>query len=154
MDFLRLNIKYLRVINGLTQVQLAEILDVSRSNIASYESGTIPPVDIVHRLVNHFNIKFNDFIEKDLSSFESKNVNTVLINTDREIPNIPKQTSQVNEQVNPIDFYRAKNIESLERIITAQETVIRTQQDTIDALKEVITEIRPKSTKKEFHKSQ
>lgn len=147
MDFLKLNIKYLRVLNGLTQVQLASILDVSRNNIASYEAGTMPPVDLVYKIVNHFNIRFNDFIEKDLSLFESKNVDTVFIDTDRENLKTPKHHHQVNEDVSPSNLYKAKNLESLERIISAQETVIRTQQDTIDALKEVITEIRTKGIK-------
>ena len=89
MDFLRLNIKHLRTLSGLTQSQLANILGVSRDNVASYERGTTPPVDVIHVLVNHFHIKFNDLMEKDLSLFEAKNVEGVIIDTERKNSNSP-----------------------------------------------------------------
>lgn len=138
MDFLRLNIKHLRTLSGLTQPQLGEILGVSRDNVASYERGTSPPVEIIHKLVNHFHVKFNDLLEKDLSKFESKNVEGVIIDMERQISRAYK-AGEGNPVANEdSENYQAKNLESLERIIAAQELTIRTQQETIEALKQVI----------------
>jgi len=138
MDFLRLNIKHLRTLNGLTQAQMADILDVSRDKVASYERGTTPPVDIIHTIVNHFHIRFNDLIEKDLSLFESKNVEGVIIDIERKNSQSPNRNDQVNDFENPSEIYRVKNINSLERVIAAQEITIQTQKETIQALREVI----------------
>lgn len=138
MDFLRLNIKHLRTINGLTQPQLAEILGVTRDNIASYERGTHPPVDVIHKFVNHFHIKFNDLIEKDLSTFESKNFQGVVVNMDRESNAQGAKTKPDPVFNEPREEYRIRSIEALEKVIEAQDVTIKSQQETIEALKMVI----------------
>jgi transcriptional regulator with XRE-family HTH domain len=125
MLFLKQNIKYLRNMSGLTQPQLGEIVGVSRDNVASYERGTVPPVDILHKLVNYFNVSFNDFIEKDLSKQQLNEVSDL----DRGEFN-KTGTNQEPEVKQPI-----KSIEALEKIIEAQQNTIKSQQETIEALK-------------------
>ena len=51
------HIKELRIQRGLTQVQLASMLGVSKSVISSYENGIhLPPYDILVRLSNIFGV--------------------------------------------------------------------------------------------------
>ncbi len=148
MDFLRLNIKHLRVLFGLTQPELGEILGVSRDNIASYERGTVPPVDVIHKLVNHFHVRFNDLIEEDLSTFQSKNVEGVVIDLERKVYKYPENVDSPSMEAH--EGYRTRTVEALERVISAQEVTIKTQQETIDALKQLIEAKRPqKATKTE-----
>jgi transcriptional regulator with XRE-family HTH domain len=138
MDFLRLNIKHLRTLRGLTQAQLAEILSVSRDNIASYERGTNPPVEVVHTIVNYFHVRFNDIMEKDLSLFESKNVDGVIINMDRSLTKPPNLYVEEDMVMDPALPYKTKAIQALERVIDAQEITIQSQKETIQALQNII----------------
>ncbi len=130
MIFLKQNIKYLRNINGLTQPQLGEIIGVSRDNIASYERGTAPPVDILHKIVNYFNVSFNDLIEKDLSKQQ--------INEASDLDRGDFNKSGSSSELNPNEAeakHQIKSIEALEKIIEAQQNTIKSQQETIEALK-------------------
>lgn len=133
MLFLKQNIKYLRNIKGLTQPQLGDIVGVSRDNIASYERGTVPPVDILHKLVNFFHVSFNDLIEIDLS----KNQPIEVSDLDRgDIQKIGlSQDSEFSDQEAK---QLVKSIEALEKIIEAQQHTIKSQQETIEALKMLI----------------
>lgn len=130
MLFLKHNIKYLRNINSLTQPQLGEIVGVSRDNVASYERGTVPPVDILHKLVNYFNVSFNDFIEKDLSKQQVNEVSDLdrgEFKRSGSTQEIHSQDLEAKQQI--------KSIEALEQIIEAQQNTIKSQQETIEALK-------------------
>lgn len=50
-------LKELRIENGLTQLQLAEILDISKSNISKYEAGSVEPnLDIITKSAVYFSI--------------------------------------------------------------------------------------------------
>ena len=130
MLFLKQNIKYLRNSIGLTQPQLGEILGVSRDNVASYERGTVPPVDILHKFVNYFNISFNDLIEKDLSK---QQINEV---SDLDRGDFNKIGTASEHNPNEAEArHQIKSIEALEKIIEAQQHTIKSQQETIEALK-------------------
>lgn len=50
-------LKQLRLENGLTQIQLAETLDVSKSNVSKYESGSVEPnLEILSKISIYFNV--------------------------------------------------------------------------------------------------
>ena len=133
MQFLNQNIKYLRSLSGLTQPQLGEILGVSRDNIASYERGTVPPVEVIHKILNYFHVNFNDLVEKDLSSLDFQLVSDL----DREA--IKKiRSSKEDESSEKNSNQRDKSVEALEQIIEAQRNTIKSQQETIEALKMLI----------------
>lgn len=134
MYFLNQNIKYLRALNGLTQPQLGEVLGVSRDNVASYERGTVPPVDIIHKFVNHFHIDFNELIEKDLS----KIIHAEVADIDREAIRQSSPEKPVNLVSESKEDDRFRSIEALEKIVEAQEVTIKSQQETIEALKMVL----------------
>lgn len=56
------NIKYLRSKSGMTQNEFGALFGVSRDNIASYERGSEPKIDFITRLVDYFQITYDDFI--------------------------------------------------------------------------------------------
>lgn len=49
-------IKALRKEKRLTQVQLAEAINVERSSVAKYESGVTPSMDVLVRIADFFNV--------------------------------------------------------------------------------------------------
>lgn len=133
MLFLKQNIKYLRNVKGLTQPQLGDFVGVSRDNIASYERGTVPPVDILHKFVNFFHISFNDLIGIDLSKNQPGEVSDL----DR---GVIQKIGSTHESDLPEQEAKqlVKSIEALEKIIEAQQHTIKSQQETIEALKMLI----------------
>ena len=55
-------LKELRIENGLTQLQLAKILDISKSNISKYEAGSVEPnLDIITKSAIYFGVH-TDFL--------------------------------------------------------------------------------------------
>lgn len=60
------NLKHLRTLNNLKQKDIQEI-GISRSRFAQYENGLVtPPVPIVEKLANYFNVSVNDLLYTDL----------------------------------------------------------------------------------------
>lgn len=57
-------IKFLRYQHGLTQGELAEILNVKKSSIQKYEANDVPnlKIDTIRKLSNHFGVSSNVFI--------------------------------------------------------------------------------------------
>lgn len=57
-------IKFLRQQNGLTQEELACILDVKKSSIQKYEANDVPnlKIDTIRKLSSYFGISANAFI--------------------------------------------------------------------------------------------
>lgn len=67
--FLSKNIRTLRKNKQLSQQKLAESLEISRSKIASYESGSIEPkIEYLLNLSRFFEVDLTDLICKDLSA--------------------------------------------------------------------------------------
>lgn len=62
------NIKKLRKVKGISQQAFAEIFDISRGNISSYEElRAEPKVDIATKIANYFSISLDDLLNKSLS---------------------------------------------------------------------------------------
>lgn len=73
-------LKQLRVAKGLTQNELAQILDVSKSNISKYEAGSVEPnMGILIRISEYFEVSIDCLLGKkckkalDKSSPEKEN---------------------------------------------------------------------------------
>lgn len=61
------NIKYLRQLKGLSQEQMADELEVTRSRIGGYEEGrNEPPIDLLIKLSEYFHIAIDALIKGDL----------------------------------------------------------------------------------------
>lgn len=68
MQAINKNIKKLRSIKGLSQSDFADLFELSRANIGSYEEGRAQPkIDAATRIANYFSISLDDFVNKELS---------------------------------------------------------------------------------------
>lgn len=82
-------LKELRLKNGLTQQQLADVLGVVRSTVSGYENGTIEPKQhTLTKLADYFQVSFDDLIVLDhLLNYQlyenydvKKHINKVIFN--------------------------------------------------------------------------
>ena len=96
MTLIGKNIKKIRNVKGFSQQSFADIFDLTRGNISSYEeSRAEPKIEVIIKIANYFGIPLSDFIEKDLSVNELLHYNTsFVIETEklkfaRRLANIP-----------------------------------------------------------------
>ncbi|WKV12014.1 helix-turn-helix domain-containing protein [Marivirga harenae] len=74
------NIKKIRSVRGLTQSQLADLIDVSRGVISSYEEGRAEPkIETIIKTAEVFNVTTDDLLKRNitvnqLSGFELPNI--------------------------------------------------------------------------------
>lgn len=65
------NIKYLRLSRGLSQVDLADIADVSPKTVSSWELGTREPrLGAVERVAAYFHVEKSSLLFDDVSKIE------------------------------------------------------------------------------------
>ncbi len=76
--YLHSNIKILRKKKGLTQEALSERLAISRSKLAGYELSISPPLDVIVRLAESFNVSIDTLIKEDLASYSEYKLRELL----------------------------------------------------------------------------
>ena len=68
-NFFSKNIKYLRSREGLSLVDLADKIGISKSVLNQYENGrTQPTLPILQNIVHYFGYSMDDITERDLQS--------------------------------------------------------------------------------------
>ena len=73
MSTLGNNIRFLREKNNLTQVALAEILNVGNVAVSQYESGTrVPSDDVKIRIADYFNVSLDYLLGRPQSRIDYK----------------------------------------------------------------------------------
>lgn len=118
MNYFSKNIKFLREERKLGQSDLAKLLEVSRDNVASYERGSIPKLDVLVKIVNLFHIDLKELVEKNLESLPPSEY---ALAAD---PGIPYQRTPPNADL---------TLESLQKLIEIQEKYIKTLEEKIEA---------------------
>lgn len=74
------NIKKIRNVRGLSQQAFADLFDLTRGNISSYEEFRAEPkIEVIVKIANFFSIPLTDIIEKDLSVNELLHYNAGLV---------------------------------------------------------------------------
>jgi len=74
------NIKKMRNVKGLSQQAFADLFQLTRGNISSYEEFRAEPkLEVLAKIAKYFSIPLIDFIEKDLSVNELVHYNTELV---------------------------------------------------------------------------
>ena len=74
------NIKKVRNVKRLSQQSFAELFQLSRGNISSYEEGRAEPkIEVIAEIAKYFGIPLNDFVLKDLSVNQLLHYNTELV---------------------------------------------------------------------------
>ena len=103
------NIRFLRKKKGINQEQLAQLLNVKRSNIAAYEAKNVEPrLRIILSLAKLFNIDLEVFLQEKLSEstdypkFDSKkpqidSVDKIEIYDDKAIKEFIVKSEQINK---------------------------------------------------------
>jgi transcriptional regulator with XRE-family HTH domain len=67
------NLQYLRKARELSQQKLADILGLTRSKIASYESGKAEPnAATIYKIIGFFEISFRQLIHEDLEKISAR----------------------------------------------------------------------------------
>ena len=71
MNYISSNIKYLRIKKGITQIELANVVNKSRVSISQWESNFRGiTIEDLTKISNYFNILIDDLIYKDLRFYE------------------------------------------------------------------------------------
>jgi transcriptional regulator with XRE-family HTH domain len=91
------NIKKVRTTKGLSQQAFADLFQLTRGNISSYEENRADPkIDTVIQIANYFNIPLNQFITQNISIHE-----ILKYNGDRLIED---EKHSINRQLKPVPF--------------------------------------------------
>lgn len=96
------NIKKIRTTKGLSQQAFAEIFQLTRGNISSYEENRAEPkIETVVQVANHFCIPLHQFISQNLSIHEILKYNgDKLIEDERHIINLNlRQVPFINDAI-------------------------------------------------------
>jgi len=65
--YINKNLKYLRNMKRVTQDQVAEVFGKQKAAISAYEKGkNIPPVDVLIKLAQFFEVSLDDFVFRDI----------------------------------------------------------------------------------------
>lgn len=96
------NIKKIRTTKGLSQQAFAELFELTRGNISSYEENRAEPrIETVMQIANHFGIPLNQFITQNLSIHEILKYNgDKLIGDENHIINLQlRQVPFINDAI-------------------------------------------------------
>jgi len=89
------NIKKIRNIKGLSQQAFADLFQLTRGNISSYEEFRAEPrIDVLVKIANYFSIPLTNLIEKELSVNELLHYNTTLV-VETEKLKVTQQLAQI-----------------------------------------------------------
>lgn len=99
------NIKKIRTVKGLSQQAFADLFNLTRGNISSYEEFRAEPrIDVIVKIANYFSIPVTDLIEKELSVNELLNFNTELVDESEKL--------KLSQQLVKIPYVPANYIEN------------------------------------------
>ncbi len=120
------NLRLLRKGTGLSQEAFGELFDLTRGKIASYESGTLPKIDTLLEIANHFNIGIEAMILQDIAARVPHPYYPVKENPSRE---------EFRDQIvrEPDVAYRTGN-DQLEFILLADINVLRSRLEVLERM--------------------
>lgn len=101
MTYFGTNIKKIRQIKGLSQQAFADLLDLTRGIISSYEEGRAEPkIETLLHIAQFFNLKTDELISKPLTVNQLANFSNVedLLVKPSETSSIDKNINQINEK--------------------------------------------------------
>ena len=84
-NYIAVNIKYLRKVKRLSQLELGEILNVTQASQSAYErKKAVPPVEYLSKLCGNYKICLDNFVHKELWKFNESEWNSYQTNTTHE----------------------------------------------------------------------
>ncbi len=120
MSYIGINIKKIRTVKKLTQEEFAELFNLKRSAVGSYEEGRAEPkIDKIIEIAEYFNLTVDQLVKKKLTVNEISNFNPskFFYRQPVEVPFIPlaKLSSYVKNIDNP------EKIDSLPKICLPED---------------------------------
>lgn len=79
------NVKLLRSEKGLSQQELADTLELSRSKLNSYERGVQPPFETQIRIADYFNVTLDGLVRHDLHKLSKYKLSQLLKGSEADI---------------------------------------------------------------------
>lgn len=68
MSFFGKNIRKIRSIQKISQAEFADLFELSRASVGSYEEGRAEPkIELINKVANHFSITLDELINKELT---------------------------------------------------------------------------------------
>lgn len=103
MSFFGTNIKKIRQVKGLSQKTFAELLDLNRGVISSYEEGRAEPkIETILKVATHFNLELDQLLTEDLHENQLtgiSGVNQLMLFPEPEEETIPPKTNNAQNSV-------------------------------------------------------
>jgi transcriptional regulator with XRE-family HTH domain len=116
MTYFGTNIKKIRQIKGLSQQAFADLLDLTRGIISSYEEGRAEPkIETLLHISHFFNLTTDELISKPLTVNQLANFSEVeeLVIKPTQLSNKVKQIKQLNQNGEFIDIDLQKILEKV-----------------------------------------
>lgn len=118
MSFFGSNIKTIRQVKGLSQKAFADLFDLNRGVISSYEEGRAEPkIETILKVANHFNLNLDKFLTETLQANQLGSVSS----TDQ-LMLFPELTHQ-NEETRVTTENNNNNAQILQKILATVDLI-------------------------------
>jgi transcriptional regulator with XRE-family HTH domain len=119
MSFFGSNIKKIRQVKGLSQKAFADLFDLNRGVISSYEEGRAEPkIETILKVANHFNLNLDKFLTETLQADELGSVS----NTDQ-LMLFPEFSIQNDQEIQVIAHSNSSNASILQKILASVDLI-------------------------------
>lgn len=119
MSFFGTNIKKIRQVKGLSQKAFADLLDLNRGVISSYEEGRAEPkIETLLKVANHFSLDLDQLLTETLQAHQLANVSDM-----EQLMLFPEFTEQENQEAQVSEENDSPNAKILQRILTSVDLV-------------------------------
>ncbi len=117
MSFFGSNIKKIRQLKGLSQKAFADLFDLNRGVISSYEEGRAEPkIETILKVANHFNLNLDKFLTETLQADQLGGVS----NTDQ-LMLFPEFSIRNQQEV--ITESNSSNVSVLQKILASVDLI-------------------------------
>ena len=119
MSFFGSNIKKIRQVKGLSQKAFADLFDLNRGVISSYEEGRAEPkIETILKVANHFNLNLDKFLTEALQTNQLGSVS----NTDQLLL-FPELSIQNDNEAQVTTESNSPNVSILQKILASVDLI-------------------------------
>ncbi|MEG0928269.1 helix-turn-helix domain-containing protein [Chryseobacterium sp.] len=119
MTFFGTNIKKIRQVKGLSQKAFADLLDLNRGVISSYEEGRAEPkIETILKVADHFNIDLDKLLTETLQTDQLLNVSG-----SDQLMLFPEITDNERNEISLLQENRSSNHPILQKILASVDLI-------------------------------
>ena len=117
-NFFSKNLKYLRKKQGLTQQDLADIVNRKKSIVGNYEKGNVEPsMETIEKISNYFTVNWVSLLGTDFTdSAAQDSSNDANVATVNELISIRKQNAQKDKKIEKLEAQIQKMSNEIKRL--------------------------------------